>query len=178
MSERIARVTDSTAGLKVLDPTADWNVIPLELEIDGRRYREGPDFSTASFHRLQQEANTPPKTQPPSPELFADTYRSLLECHDRVFSVHLSAGLSRTVENARAAAAGIEGGGRVTVVDSPSAPGPCRDGRVDCKCERPTMTTCTWALRGPSPRQGKLRWAKVMWRPTARRCCHSQEHFY
>ncbi|GAB3943416.1 DegV family protein [Micromonospora vulcania] len=59
-------------------------------------------------------------TSRPAPEQFAQTYRRLLDAGaDGIVSVHLSAGLSGTVEAARLAAADL--GGRVEVVDSRSA---------------------------------------------------------
>lgn len=116
---RIALVTDSTAEVHALGPAGRaWHVVPLELEIDGRRYREGPELSAAEFHRMLQEVNTPPATLPPSVEAFADAYAELLETHDRILSIHLSGELSRTVEHAREAARRVGAGDRVEVVDS------------------------------------------------------------
>ncbi len=113
-----ALVTDSTASIDVLAPGSAWTVVPLELEIDGRLYREGPDLTAEDFHRLLQEANAPPATLPPSVETFVDTYRRLLETADRVLSIHLAGELSQTVEHAREAAARVDGGERVHVLDS------------------------------------------------------------
>ncbi len=115
---KIARVTDSTASLPDVAPGAPWRVIPLEIEIDGARYREGPELTAAEFHHLMQEVNTPPVTLPPSTGTFVETYQALLANHDRVLSVHLSSRLSETIANARAAVERLGAGGRVTVFDS------------------------------------------------------------
>lgn len=114
----ISLVTDSTAGIHALDPSARWHVVPLEIEIDGRRYREGPGFSAAEFHRLLQEANAPPETLPPTVDAFVESYEPLVVDGGRVVSIHLSGGLSQTVERAREAARRPGLAERVRVVDS------------------------------------------------------------
>lgn len=117
MTAPVALVTDSTAGLHALDPATRWRIVPLELEIDGHRVREGPELSVEEFQRLFQEVNSVPATIPPAVDTFVATYESLLAHHDQVLSIHLSAALSQTVAHARGAAARV-GEDRVTVVDS------------------------------------------------------------
>jgi DegV family protein with EDD domain len=114
----VGRVTDSTSEVEALGLAKRWTVVPLEIEIDGRRMREGDDLSSAEFYTLFQEANAVPLTIPPPPERFADVYADLLGRHERVLSVHLSGELSRTVDHARQAAATIGASDRVIVVDS------------------------------------------------------------
>jgi DegV family protein with EDD domain len=115
---RIARVTDSTASIHDVDPGLRWHVVPLEVEIDGVRYREGPELTAAAFHALIQQVNTPPATLPPSVETFAEVYGALLDDHDAVLSIHLSGELSDTVCHARAAAERLAAGDRIVVFDS------------------------------------------------------------
>ncbi|HUP20292.1 MAG TPA: DegV family protein [Gemmatimonadota bacterium] len=115
---RTALVTDTTAAIESLAPGSSWTVVPLELEIDGRTYREGPELSAGEFHQLLQHANAPPVTLPPSIDAFVETFEGLLEGAERVLAVHLSGELSQTVEHARAAARRVDGEGRVRVVDS------------------------------------------------------------
>ncbi len=114
----IARVTDSTASIHDVAPGIRWTVVPLEVEIDGARYREGPELTAAEFHRMIQQVNTPPVTLPPPAEAFADTYAALLEEHDQILSIHLSGRLSETIANARAGAALLDAEDRVAVFDS------------------------------------------------------------
>jgi DegV family protein with EDD domain len=114
----VARVTDSTAAIHELGIGDGWHVVPLEVEIDGARYREGPELSPARFHRLLQAVNTPPLTLPPSVDTFAETYSPLLESHESVVSIHLSSALSETVRNARTAAERLGASDRVRVVDT------------------------------------------------------------
>lgn len=74
----------------------------------------------ADATRALRERRVSASTSRPAPEQFARTYRRLLdEGADGVVSVHLSAGLSGTVEAARLAAVDFDG--RVEVVDSRSA---------------------------------------------------------
>jgi DegV family protein with EDD domain len=73
----------------------------------------------ADATRALGERRVSASTSRPAPEQFARTYRRLLDDGaDGVVSVHLSAGLSGTVEAARLAA--VDLGGRVEVVDSRS----------------------------------------------------------
>ncbi len=114
----VGLITDSTAEIHMLDPEADWHVVPLELEIDGRRLREGPGLSATEFHRLLQEVNTVPVTLPPSADAFAAVYEPLLAGHRRLLSLHLSGALSETVANAHAAARALGAEERIVVMDS------------------------------------------------------------
>ena len=118
MTSGVARVTDSTSEVDSLGLAPKWRVVPLEIEIDGRRMREGHELSSAEFYTLFQQANAVPVTIPPSPAQFVDVYEELFGSHDRVLSVHLSGELSRTVEHARQAAARMGASDRVVVVDS------------------------------------------------------------
>ena len=113
-----ALVTDSTAGLEQLAPGLRCVVVPLALEIDGTRYREGPELSAAEFYRLLEQAAAPPATLPPEVDEFARAYEPLLEASDSVLSIHLSGELSRTVDRARAAARLLGAEERIHVVDS------------------------------------------------------------
>lgn len=116
--KEVGLVTDSTAGIHALEPRVKWHVVPLELEIDGERFREGPELSAAEFHRMLQEANAPPTTLPPEVEAFERMYRGLLARHERLLSVHLSGELSLTVAHAREATLQMGVEDRVVVVDS------------------------------------------------------------
>ncbi|MGH7589718.1 MAG: DegV family protein [Gemmatimonadota bacterium] len=118
MTTGVARVTDSTSEVDSLGLAPRWTVVPLEIEIDGRRMREGHELSPAEFYTLFQHAHAVPVTIPPSPERFAEVYEELLGRHERVLSIHLSGELSRTVEHARQAAARMGASDRVVVVDS------------------------------------------------------------
>lgn len=118
MSPSVARVTDSTSEVSALGLSSTWTVVPLEIEIDGRRFMDGQELSSADFYALFQQANTVPVTVPPSAERFAAVYERLLEDHEQVLSIHLSGELSRTVDHAREAVERLGASERVVVVDS------------------------------------------------------------
>ncbi|WP_435209486.1 DegV family protein [Micromonospora sp. bgisy143] len=116
----VAVVTDSTAYLPPeLVRRHRLTVVPLTVVLNGAEGLEGVETQPADATRALSERRVSASTSRPAPEQFARTYRRLLdEGADGVVSVHLSAGLSGTVEAARLAA--VEVGGRVEVVDSRS----------------------------------------------------------
>lgn len=116
----VAVVTDSTAYLPAeLAGRHGLTVVPLTVVINGMEGREGEEVSPADAARAMSARRVSLSTSRPSPEQFAQTYRSLLDAGaEAVVSVHLSAQLSGTVDAATLAAADF--GGRVEVVDSRS----------------------------------------------------------
>ncbi|WP_405430120.1 DegV family protein [Micromonospora sp. NBC_00617] len=117
----VAVVTDSTAYLPPeLVRRHRLTVVPLTVVLNGAEGLEGVETQPADATRALRERRVSASTSRPAPEQFARTYRRLLdEGADGVVSVHLSAGLSGTVEAARLAAVDFDG--RVEVVDSRSA---------------------------------------------------------
>ncbi|GHD02061.1 DegV family protein [Zhihengliuella salsuginis] len=118
-ADRVAVVTDSAAALPEdwLEPFgAGVRVVPMPVMIDGQIYTEGhDDVETALATGLATGARI--STSRPAPGVFARTYGDLAETgYTAVVSVHLSSGLSGTVDAARLAArdAAID----VRVVDS------------------------------------------------------------
>lgn len=112
----VAVVTDSTAYLPA---GHDITVVPLTVVINGVEGREGLDATSAEVARALGARRVAVTTSRPAPELFAATYRRLLDAGaSAVVSVHLSAELSGTVESATLAAADL--GERVAVVDARS----------------------------------------------------------
>ncbi|WP_433529504.1 DegV family protein [Micromonospora sp. CA-263727] len=116
----VAVVTDSTAYLPPeLVPAHRLTVVPLTVVLNGVEGLEGVEIFPADATRALTGRRVSVSTSRPSPEQFARTYRELLDAGaEGVVSVHLSAGLSGTVEAAELAAAQL--GDRVTVVDSRS----------------------------------------------------------
>ena len=124
----VAVVTDSTAYLP--DELADRHnltVVPLTVVIAGVARREGVDLTPADVARALSARRPAVSTSRPAPEQFVETYRQLLGPPgaadggqaSAIVSVHLSAGLSGTVEAADLAAREV-GTDRVVVVDSGS----------------------------------------------------------
>ncbi|WP_433535278.1 DegV family protein [Micromonospora sp. CA-249363] len=116
----VAVVTDSTAYLPPeLVLRHRLTIVPLTVVLNGAEGLEGVETQPADATRALGERRVSASTSRPAPEQFARTYRRLLDDGaDGVVSVHLSAGLSGTVEAARLAA--VDLGGRVEVVDSRS----------------------------------------------------------
>lgn len=116
----IAVVTDSTAYLPPgLLATHQLTVVPLTVVLNGVEGREGVETFPADATQALSARRVSVSTSRVAPAQFVHTYRRLLDDGaDGIVSVHLSAGLSGTVESARLAAA--EFGDRVAVVDSRS----------------------------------------------------------
>ncbi|WP_018252004.1 DegV family protein [Salinispora mooreana] len=116
----IAVVTDSTAYLPPgLLATHQLTVVPLTVVLNGVEGREGVETFPADATQALSARRVSVSTSRVAPAQFVRTYRRLLDDGaDGIVSVHLSAGLSGTVESARLAAA--EFGDRVAVVDSRS----------------------------------------------------------
>lgn len=116
---RVAVVTDSTAALPeaVLDKY-DVTVVPLQVVLGHRVGAEGVDVTSADV-ATALAARAAVSTSRPSPQAFADAYRRLA-ANDvgHIVSVHISAGLSGTVDAARLAAADVDL--PVHVIDSQS----------------------------------------------------------
>ena len=115
----MAVVTDSTAYLPadVVERHA-LTVVPLQVVVGGKSLAEGVEVSSDEVALALREWR-PVTTSRPSPQTFAETYRSLGT--NEVVSVHLSADLSGTADAARIAARQVAGEGiAVTVVDSRS----------------------------------------------------------
>ncbi|NES29078.1 DegV family EDD domain-containing protein [Micromonospora terminaliae] len=117
----VAVVTDSTAYLPPeLVRAHRLTVIPLTVVLNGAEGLEGVETFPEDATRVLSGRRVTVSTSRPAPEQFAQVYRELLAAGaDGVVSVHLSAGLSGTVDAARLAATEV-GDDRVTVVDSRS----------------------------------------------------------
>jgi uncharacterized protein len=115
---RFALVTDTGCDLPEATAHALGVVrVPLSITIGGETYRDGVDITAPQLYRLVEASPTPPKTSQPTMREFEATYRQLLESHEGVISLHLSAGMSGTYQAALAAARAVDET-RVRVVDS------------------------------------------------------------
>ncbi|MBN1975873.1 MAG: DegV family protein [Anaerolineae bacterium] len=100
-------VTDSGADV-CLPPEQlaglDVHVVPLVVTLEGRSYREGVDIQPEAFYRLLAATASFPTTSQPSAGDFAETYRRLALTDPDILSIHISLGLSGTLNAARAGA--------------------------------------------------------------------------
>ncbi|MDD2282910.1 MAG: DegV family protein [Eubacteriales bacterium] len=115
---KIALVTDSTADLpqQLLN---QWKIfaLPLKVSFGHQQYLDCELTSEEFYTRLAAESELP-KTSQPSPEDFASIYARALAEYDEVISVHVSSGLSGTLNSAHMAAEKFAG--KVHLVDSRS----------------------------------------------------------
>jgi len=95
----------------------DIHVVPLIVTLNGTSYHEGVDLQTDAFYRLLAAAKSLPVTSQPSVGDFAETYRRLATSDPDILSIHISSGLSGTVNAARAGAELVPEA-NVTVVDT------------------------------------------------------------
>ncbi|RNF40442.1 DegV family protein [Planococcus salinus] len=114
---KIHVVTDSTADLKQ-ETIEKYNlhVVPLSIQIGGKTYLDRVDLEPESFLELMEKSEELPKSSQPSPGVFKELYDKLGKDGDQVLSIHMTGGMSGTVESARAAAELTETD--VTVIDS------------------------------------------------------------
>ncbi len=110
-------VTDSAADLLPDEIEAlGITIVPLYIQFpDGEVSAE--DISPDTFYdRLQAMWPEIPTTAMPSPGMFAEIYREVAQAGKEILSIHISSGLSGTIEAARLGAeqAGVD----VTLVDT------------------------------------------------------------
>lgn len=116
---RVAVVTDSTAALPPgVAEKYDVSVVPLQVVLGGKVGAEGIDVTPADVAAALR-SRMAVSTSRPAPSQFAATYARLADSGaEGIVSVHLSAGLSGTVDSALTAAA--DAPVPVRVVDSRS----------------------------------------------------------
>jgi len=113
-------VTDSGTDLGLSpERMAELNihVVPLVVTLEGKTYREGADIQPEEFYRLLTATESLPSTSQPSAGEFAAVYRRLAATDPEILSIHISSGLSGTVDAARAGAALVPEA-NVTVIDT------------------------------------------------------------
>ncbi len=79
-------------------------VVPLNVTLDGKTYREGVDIQPEEFYRLLAATDSLPTTSQPSAGEFAEIYRGLAATDPDILSVHMTSGLSGTYNSALAGA--------------------------------------------------------------------------
>ncbi len=111
-------VTDNAADLAPGQLQGlEIHVAPLRIELAGRSYLSGVDLQPEEFYQLLSQTEAFPTTSQPSAGDFAALYRELAKKDPDMLSIHISSGLSGTIEAARAGAALVPEA-RVTFFDS------------------------------------------------------------
>lgn len=90
---------------------------PLRFTLDGKTYRSGEDIQPDEFYRLLAASSDFPTTSLPSAGEFAELYRQLAREDPDILSIHVSSGLSGTLDSAKNGAALVPEA-RVTFVDT------------------------------------------------------------
>jgi DegV family protein with EDD domain len=119
---KVGICTDSSAQLPSdLVERYDIEVVPITVTVDEHDYLEGVDLDADTFYRmLAADVRPTVSTSQPSPGQFAVAYDDLIGrgCTE-ILSVHISAGISGTLNSARLAAHRLEV--PVRLVDSGTA---------------------------------------------------------
>ncbi|MGI2336514.1 MAG: DegV family protein [Dehalogenimonas sp.] len=113
-------VTDSGTDLSLSAEQIaelDISIVPLVVTLEGKSYREGLDITPAEFYPLLEASKKLPTTSQPSVGVFAEVYRSIAETDPDILSIHMSSGLSGTL-NAAQGAAKIVPEANITHVDT------------------------------------------------------------
>ena len=110
-------VTDSTAMLLPDEiKKFDIQVIPLTIMIDDVTYQDGITISPVEFMDKMAASKNLQRTSQPALGVFTEIYEPLVADGSSVISIHLTKGLSGSVDAARQAAMMVDGD--VTVIDS------------------------------------------------------------
>jgi DegV family protein with EDD domain len=98
-------VTDRAADLAAEQlQNLDIHFAPLRIELEGKSYLSGVDLQPEEFYRLLSRTEAFPTTSQPSAGEFAELYRQLAKQDANILSIHVSSGLSGTINAARAGA--------------------------------------------------------------------------
>lgn len=124
---RVRVVTDSTSYLPAEVVAAhDLNVVSLYVNEGGSTTRESDLTDLDAFYARLRGTHDLPTTSQPSLGDFLAVYEPLLAGGDDIVSIHLTGGISGTIETARQAAAeaaATHPGRRIEVVDSDTTAG-------------------------------------------------------
>ena len=119
MSTELRIVTDSSAHLdRDFIREHDIVVVPMILELNGQRYREGVDIDSSEFVALLNRSESLPDLIAPSPRVWAEAYNKVVRDTSGVLVLTHSARLSKAFEHARAAVEYVFGRARFWVIDS------------------------------------------------------------
>jgi len=94
-------VTDRAADLSS-EQAQDLNIhyAALTFTLDGKEYRSGIDVQPDEFYQMIAATESFPSTSQPAPGEFAELYRELAKTDPEILSIHISSGLSGTLNSA------------------------------------------------------------------------------
>jgi len=119
----IAIVTDSTSDLpKDVVEKHGIIVVPLNVRFGMEEFKDGIDIDNDEFYRRLQIESDLPTTSQPSLGDFSEVYRSLIEEHDGIVSIHISGKLSQTINSATQGARDVDvDGEKIKTIDTGQA---------------------------------------------------------
>ena len=98
---RTALITDSTAYMpSELVRKLGVHIIPLYIHSGGETYRDGVDIDATAFYERLTSLPALPTTSQPSVRDFMELYRRLSAEADAIVSIHISSGISGTMNSA------------------------------------------------------------------------------
>ncbi|HTV91391.1 MAG TPA: DegV family protein [Verrucomicrobiae bacterium] len=119
----IVVVTDSTSDIDPQRAAAlGITIVPLFVVFGDRSYRDYLDLSRREFFAKLSSEKVLPTTSQPTPQMFEEAFRPLVQAGHDVLCLTISSYLSGTINAAKAAAAQFPDG-KVVVYDSESAAG-------------------------------------------------------
>lgn len=119
----IAVVTDSTSDIEPQRAAAlGITIVPLFVVFGDRSYRDYIDLSRRDFFKMLGSEKVLPTTSQPTPQMFEEAFRPLLEAGHEILCLTISSHLSGTINAARAAAQQFPNA-KIVVYDSESAAG-------------------------------------------------------
>ncbi|WP_026575907.1 DegV family protein [Bacillus sp. UNC438CL73TsuS30] len=106
---KTAVVTDSTAYIpKELRDKWNIHMVPLNVIFRNEAYQEEVDITAEEFYQEVKEKGLPTTSQPPVGQ-FVELFEQLAKEYDAVISIHLSSGISGTIQGAVTAGTMVEG---------------------------------------------------------------------
>lgn len=122
---KVAIITDSNTCLpRELVDKYGITVVPIQLAVDGRVYRDGIDITPSELYKLLPTVPKTPTTAAPSPGSYLDIYRQLAQTFQYVLCITISSQFSAIHQSAvlaRQMAAEVMPDLRVNVIDSGTA---------------------------------------------------------
>jgi fatty acid kinase fatty acid binding subunit len=99
-------VTDCAADLSIDEADAlDIQVAPLYIQFPDGEVNSNDLTPDEFYTRLKKIAPHVPTTSQPSSGMFSDIYKKIVDIGEGIISIHISSGLSGTIESARLGAA-------------------------------------------------------------------------
>jgi DegV family protein with EDD domain len=101
----------------------DIHFAPMHLTLDGKTYSSGEDLMPEEFYELLEHTSSLPVTSQATSGDFTALYRRLAQTDPEILSIHISSGLSGTIDSARLGAKSVPEA-HVTFWDTKTLSGP------------------------------------------------------